>query len=129
MVSCCCSCNIVGKCQLTNQSLPVVVAVPCCDCASTGKGQLSNRWLAVDVVVPLLGRVNSRTNGWLLLWLCHYWKGSTLEPMVSCCCGCAVAGNHEFQSGCTYDKASVTNPHYTFYRLAKRRSKIKTGKL
>ncbi len=57
--------------------------VSCCRfCATTGKGQLLNQWLAVAFAVPLLERDNSRTNGYLLLWLCHYWKGSTLEPVI-----------------------------------------------
>jgi TM2 domain-containing membrane protein YozV len=77
--SCCYGCAAAGKLQLQL----------CCGCAITGKCQLSSQWLTIVVAVPLL---ETRTNGWLLMWLCHYWKWSTLEPMVSCCCGCAITG-------------------------------------
>jgi hypothetical protein len=34
----------------------------------------------------------------MMLKLCHYWKRSTLEPMFSCCCGCAITGKGQLSN-------------------------------
>jgi hypothetical protein len=78
MVSCCCGCAITGKGQFSNPWLAVVVAVPL-----LGGSTLEPVVIAVVLDVLLLERVNSRT---------------TLEPVVSCCCGCAITGKSQLSN-------------------------------